>query len=602
MAPSQLFDFSDFHAQNSFPLQKGAVEEGNDDENPPQLTEEAAKFARFDWNKWAHENPLEPLPELREILDDRAPGDLTLCHWLVEHLPVATLEILLSKTQKSVWNWLGDKKRAAFKTELFKGFQQTPALLKHPTIRARLFRAWNQTQRQQFVLLLHFWSQQKTAAPLLAVLDAQNDEIIVQNGFPSLVKTFEAEEILCALAWRGRVQLFKTIFDFFHSTDNSIKAIANAPVIENLVSASEKSENWEEKCALLQNEICQLRAQNATLRETNHSALAEAALAKKLDQKHTNALGKKLEHLSKTSEEKLSELRKNLERETRRLHAAQREIETLESEEKKLKKQFNRLQIHLADERKKVAGLEAQLAATQKAKTPNLGETPRAIEALSTPATTQKSKSAPVVVSSPTPLDETFRWNADGHQVRVTPREVRRLIDANDEDGVFRIIFALEAIEKRDPTTRNRFLTRLKDAGEYYPRVLISRTTPVLVDASNVARYEANRYGKGIFSNLLQMREELRRLGCFPIHFIADASLRYNVDEPGKFGEMVRENQIQVTPSGVEADEILTREARKTSAYVVTNDVNFHQKVSPDFAPFRISFRIFDGTVIVDDF
>jgi hypothetical protein len=46
----------------------------------------------------------------------------------------------------------------------------------------------------------------------------------------------------------------------------------------------------------------------------------------------------------------------------------------------------------------------------------------------------------------------------------------------------------------------------------------------------------------------------------------------------------------------------LAREARKTGAYVVTNDTKFHLKVSPDFEPPRIGFRAQSDVVFVDEF
>lgn len=618
MAPTQLFDFSDHHAQNSFSRTKGsaAPDEENNGRPPELFTDDAEAFARFDWDKFAREFALSMPPDSRETLQQTAMvEEMTLHAWLGQRLPTLSVEwMLLHAPTKGLWGWINHKVNVKLKTEIFKGFQQTPNLIKHPTIRGRLLRHFESGDRVRIMVLLHYWGSKDPIHPTIALLQAEEDDAVIKHRLPAMLKKYQFEELLCAAAYCCRVHVFKAIYDLIQSGPEHWKEIMDAEPVEEPAPTNhpespkpdtaiaewwrDKSNHFEEKCGELEAQIEKTRQEAATLRETNRAALAEADQAKKLDKQHTATLGKKIEHLTKGGAEKLAELRKNYERETRRLHAAQRQIEELESSEKNLKKQFARLQIHLAEERKKVAVLEAKLAAQN---TPDGAES-NAIEALSTPATTQKSKLTPVVVSAPTPLDETFRWVADGHQVRVTPREVRRLIDANDEDGVFRIVWALEAIEKRDPTTRNRFLTRLKDAGEFYPLVLTQPTRPVLVDASNVARYQTNRFGKGIFKNLLTMRDELRRLHCFPIVFIADASLRHFIDEPAKFAQMVRENQIQVTDKGVEADEILTREARKTSASVVTNDANFHQKVSPDFAPSRASFRIYDGTVIVDDF
>ena len=186
--------------------------------------------------------------------------------------------------------------------------------------------------------------------------------------------------------------------------------------------------------------------------------------------------------------------------------------------------------------------------------------------------------------------------------MRLTAREVRRLIDRNDEERVGTVMLELDALRESNPELRKKFLERLTQAGAHYSRVLTHGTARVLVDASNVARFRSNKYGKGHLADLQLMRQELQRLDCWPIIFIADASLPYNIDQPQELREMVRNGEIILTDKGVEADEILAREARATGAYVVTNDAKFFYKVSPDYEPPRITFRVLDGLVVVDEF
>jgi hypothetical protein len=184
----------------------------------------------------------------------------------------------------------------------------------------------------------------------------------------------------------------------------------------------------------------------------------------------------------------------------------------------------------------------------------------------------------------------------------MTPRDVQRAIDRNDEDFVFTLIQSLDAMRESSEEGYRLLLARIREIGRYYSRVLTADTTRVLIDASNVARFEKDKYGKGQLRHLLSMRDELRRRDCFPILMYADASLPYNIDEPDELHKMVRNGEVHMTLSGQEADELLAREARRTGAYVVTNDRSFHLKVTPDFEPPRISFRIYDGVVVVDDF
>ena len=296
---------------------------------------------------------------------------------------------------------------------------------------------------------------------------------------------------------------------------------------------------------------------------------------------------------------KYEELNKLEAREERRVRALQTQIEELELDNKRQKKQLRQSALSREEERRKVIALEAQLAELD-------GDKPatqtKSVDAVSSPPTTQDAPNRPVKVSRPSPLDEIFEWNTQGHRIRLTAREVRRLIDKNDEERVGKVMLELEFLRETNPDLRKRFLERLSLAGTHYARVLTHRTSRVLVDASNVARFLNNRYGKGQLKYLQLMRQELQRLDCWPIIFVADASLPYNVDQPAELREMARNGEIIITDKGVEADEILAREARATGAYVVTNDAKFFYKVSPDYEPPRISFRVMDGLVVVDEF
>jgi hypothetical protein len=146
------------------------------------------------------------------------------------------------------------------------------------------------------------------------------------------------------------------------------------------------------------------------------------------------------------------------------------------------------------------------------------------------------------------------------------------------------------------------FLERVRAYDRYSARILTGDTTRVLVDASNVARFEKNKFGKGILQNLLALRDELRSRSYFPIILIADASLPYFIDQPVEFKKLVHDGIIQVTNKGEEADEYLTRLAQQTGAFVVTNDVNFHLKTAPSFDPLRIGFTIDHGAVYLHEF
>ena len=135
----------------------------------------------------------------------------------------------------------------------------------------------------------------------------------------------------------------------------------------------------------------------------------------------------------------------------------------------------------------------------------------------------------------PRPFDQKFLWKADGRSViQVSPRDIQRAVDRNDEEFVFSLIQALDALRETNERGYKMLLERIRQVDRYYARVLTADTTRVLVDASNVARYEKDKAGRGQLRNLLTMRDELRRRDCFPILLYADASLPHNIDEPAR--------------------------------------------------------------------
>ncbi len=446
---------------------------------------------------------------------------------------------------------------------------------------------------------------------VVAMQSLDDDEL--RRGLPALVKKFGLNATMAALAVAARPKAFIALGKLLLEGDELLRLVdgadevsasacevETAPQTEAWAPDSDAARHWKEQFEASEEtrrQLCESLEKTLAASDKNRAALGERGVeVEALKKREKTALAqaaKKQENVETRLGNELSELRKNFERQTRKLRALEREKIDMDNENRRFKKQLRHIAQLLEEERKKIAVLERSQ--------PKIEVAPAPIDSIMTPAASQSAPNRPVVVQPPTPLDEIFEWRAEGRAVKITPRAVRRLIDQNDEDAVFSIQ-ALESLKIADRATHAKFLKRLGESGTYYPRVLTESMTRVLVDASNVARHTPNRYGKGQLRHLLEMRDELRRLGCFPIRFYADASLRYFIDEATKFRDMVAHGEIIVADKGTEADEILAREARRTGAYVVTNDAKFFHKVSPDFEPPRVSFRIYDGTVIVDDF
>ncbi len=611
-APQQLFDGSFFAAILQTPALKTAPPDpvsaldANDDGLPD--------FPFFDWDAYNREF-FERIPDSAKKTATghemaRVAGTQI---WMARQFPAPVMAYLLaSAPAKSLWQYLSGDERKEVLAVATRGFQRTPGIIRQPVVRARLLQ-WLQKNPAEIYILLMIWALGSPPPPIIALAQSVDDGVEIREQLPSWIKKFGFEATIAGLAVAAKPRTLVTLFRWMEDPAEIVRLIEESPdetpeieaenasappEIAELLPAVDDAAAWKTRCEEAEAREARRAEMLEKMLDANENFMATVARQKteletiqKREKNALQSLEKKNSAAQKRLQSELDELKKSFERQNRKLRALERDHETLDLENRRFKKQLRHAGGLLEEERRKVAALEAKIAP------------PAApVEALSTPQSQQSAPGKVVVVQAPTPLDEIFEWRADGRMVKITARAVRRLIDQNDEEAVFGIVQALESLQSRDKSLHGKFLKRIGDTGPYYARVLRENMARVLVDASNVARYAPNKYGKGQLRHLIEMREELRRLGCFPIVFIADASLRYFIDEARKFHEMVAHGEIQVVDKGIEADEILAREARRSGAYVVTNDAKFFHKVSPDFEPPRVTFRIYDGTVIVDEF
>ena len=589
----------------SFAAMRDATMSQDESNLPAELPEfNAREFARRWKDVWQGDvECLEEVGAKQKALIEAAPDS-----WL--------RAVVVELSAKELWGFLNPKVKSDYNSQrvemrqvAMRGFQQTQPIVRHPTVQNRLV-SWMEKHREVAHVLLLLWGEGKSE--IMRALDEGADEA-------ALLRTLKKQGPLASwlgATTLGSVRLFEEIESLLSRPDVWLEEAVEPPVAAKAEDEggepeadSEAAQFWKERAGQLQGvievrdrEIKLLNEENReleTLRERLRASQREVEKARKEAKARETAWGKKLELAQAASQKQLGEVKKHDERETRRLNASEKEREELDSTVKVLRKQVRHLNQLLDEQKQKATALETRLAQREEGKAP---KDDKAVEAISTPQTTQQTANAPVKVAKPTPLDELFRWVADGHEFRVTPRETMRHIDRGDADFAFRTQLALEGVGPQDVAKKNAFLTRLKGQDGYYVRVLTEPTQRALVDASNVVRATKNRYGKGELRNLLTMKAELRRLGFFPIEMIADASLRYNVDEINAYNEMINRGEVEVVAPGTEADELLARKARNGGGYVVTNDAKFHFKVSPDLAPPSIAFRVVAGTVVVDEF
>ncbi|GEM_PF-1234488 len=174
--------------------------------------------------------------------------------------------------------------------------------------------------------------------------------------------------------------------------------------------------------------------------------------------------------------------------------------------------------------------------------------------------------------------------NAGSDLPSVTPRRLVEAVEAGDARFVLRVRDALSDL-RRSPSAgiAEGMLSAVAEISRVavYPytsgtgSVNSDRPRAAIVDASNVARHDPDPLAltpPPRVANLMRMRDYLLRRGFFPVLLVADASLRYHVDDRMTYESLIDRGVVVETPSGREADETLIAEARERDAILVSND------------------------------
>ena len=154
----------------------------------------------------------------------------------------------------------------------------------------------------------------------------------------------------------------------------------------------------------------------------------------------------------------------------------------------------------------------------------------------------------------------------------------RRLVDAVNANLEAAVTAARQALSRLDAETSGRVWDALARAVDTDDSALFplrrAPRGPAVVDGSNAAWFDQQSYSqpRARLRPLLELRRALRRRGYFPVLLYADAPLPYTVDDPDTLRAMLGRGEISLVDSGVDADEVLLREAKRQSAPLVTND------------------------------
>jgi hypothetical protein len=186
-------------------------------------------------------------------------------------------------------------------------------------------------------------------------------------------------------------------------------------------------------------------------------------------------------------------------------------------------------------------------------------------------------------------------WQDGPRRFSIPLEEVLKAVHLNNVSLVREWAQSLRSLGQTDREGFMRLREALARESEYCAHVLTKPTQGVVVDGSNVCHYERHRTGKAKLSNLLAARDELRERRFFPILIQADASLPYQIDEPGKLAELVERGEIRMVVAGTSADDQITRVARDQGYYVVTNDRGLTQAIDPELELPVIAYSIEQG-------
>lgn len=182
----------------------------------------------------------------------------------------------------------------------------------------------------------------------------------------------------------------------------------------------------------------------------------------------------------------------------------------------------------------------------------------------------------------------------------VTPRRLVAAVDANDAPYVLRARAGLAALRDKDAPLAEALLEAVARLEPSALTPFSGPTRAVVVDASNVARHDPDPLALAPVprvGHLRRMRAFLLRRGFFPILMLADANLRFHVDDRDAYLSLVARGTVQETLPGTSADGALIAEATERGAPLVTNDRLAEWEQARDVE--RISFALLPEGVVL---
>ncbi|MCE7736343.1 MAG: hypothetical protein GPJ54_15790 [Candidatus Heimdallarchaeota archaeon] len=99
------------------------------------------------------------------------------------------------------------------------------------------------------------------------------------------------------------------------------------------------------------------------------------------------------------------------------------------------------------------------------------------------------------------------------------------------------------------------------------------RTTSVIIDGSNIAWEQTNPKRKPMINNIIRSYKSLKENGFKKIVIIADAALRYQIDDRDELDRLVKSGFIKLVPAKVNADGFILRFSAENGYLILSNDL-----------------------------
>ncbi|MFV2013984.1 MAG: hypothetical protein ACC656_01015, partial [Candidatus Heimdallarchaeota archaeon] len=137
--------------------------------------------------------------------------------------------------------------------------------------------------------------------------------------------------------------------------------------------------------------------------------------------------------------------------------------------------------------------------------------------------------------------------------------------------ALYFILIASLAILYYREDIRNKFFTQV--LGLQILEKIDYQTTSIVIDGSNIAWEQKNSRQKPMINNIIRAYKSLKENGFTKIVIIADAALRYQIDDRDELDRLVKSGFIKLVPAKVNADSFILRFSAENGYLILSNDL-----------------------------